>query len=423
MSDPRTLEAALLGAVLRAPRDLFRVEAVPVVDDFWSAELGHAWRAATDLVAAGKPLSLDTLTGALAGHPDAIDAARAAWMASSVPDRGAVELLCSQVLEASRRRQLRALLLEEVARLDKGESSAAVVASVEARGLEVVTGSEVDAPESVADIAERVWKADDDPASRRHIATGIRQLDWLLGGGMEPGTMHVIAGRPGMGKSAFAGSVARGIAHRGAPTLVASIEMKRESWVRRYLTDDRDKDRRALAGLPLWICDPGTITSASLRATVRRFAITRGVRVVVVDYLQLVKSGLKTRSREEEVAEVSRSLVAMAKDLDVVVVALAQLNRGSEKAADKRPMMSDLRESGQIEQDAHSITMLYRDEYYHPPTAATRDVTELHLRKNRSGAPTDPGEPLLARFDKAQMRFTSMEPAEWDAYAKALSTR
>ncbi len=420
MSSDRVTEAALLGAALRAPRDIFRVDAVPVADDFWDAPTAEAWRVACALVADGKPLGLDTLLGALAGRQDAVDAARAAWMASSVPDRGAVELLCSQVLEASRRRRLRAALLEEVARLDKGEAAASVVSSVEAKGLEIVSGTDAASPESVADIAETVWKLDDDPAKASRIRTGIRQLDWMCGHGWGRGEVHVIAGRPGMGKSAFAGHLVKGMARQGHPALVASIEMKRESWVRRYLSDDRERDRKALAGLPLWIFDPGTITAPALRSMARRFVVTRGVQVVVVDYLQLVKSGLKTRSREEEVAEVSRSLVAMAKDLDVLVIALAQLNRGSEKAADKRPHMADLRESGQIEQDAHTITMLYRDEYYYPAKDATRDVVELHMRKNRSGAATDPNEPILARFDKKAMRFVTMEQDEWKAYAMAV---
>jgi len=144
-----------------------------------------------------------------------------------------------------------------------------------------------------------------------------------------------------------------------------------------------------------------------LRAKARRLQMEHGLDMIIIDYLQLMKTGDRALAgnRVLEIAEISRSLKALARELSIPVIALSQLSRGVEARPDKRPVMSDLRDSGAIEQDADSILMIYRDEYYNPDTDMP-GITEIHVRKNRNG----PIGHCDLRFDKAKMRFYDVDP-------------
>lgn len=418
------LEEALLGTMLRAPRDYWKVEAPARPEDFGDAELAKAWGAAMRLLEANSPVSIETVCGELAATSSRETATRVASIARDVayPDRGALATLSDQVREQARVRRIREALIKAVADADAGSGSAEVMAAVES-GLLAIGSTEQDAAKGASDVLEEVYAEDDDPGTAR-IPTGLHQADVMLGGGFARRAVYVVAGRPGMGKSAWVGHIARHMSLNQSPVLIASLEMARTTWVRRYVSgrrDKRDEERANIGRCQMWVMDPGTLTVPALRAAVRRYVLTRGVRVVVVDYLQLMSSGEKHGNREQEVAAISRGLLAIAKDLDVCVIAVAQLNRGSERAADKRPMLADLRDSGQIEQDAHGVIMLYREEYYAGSgNVHIAGVTELHLRKNRAGAPTSPEAPILVRFDAKQMAFKTMERDEWLNYADAL---
>jgi len=216
------------------------------------------------------------------------------------------------------------------------------------------------------------------------IPSGFPDLDRLTTG-FHGGDLIIIAGRPGMGKSSFALSIARNVAEReGAGVGIFSLEMSKEQLALRLLSfishiplhDLRlgkltepqkkvlEKAFEHLSELPIYIDDSPALSTTELRIKALRMKKEKGVDLIIVDYLQLLRGVKKYSSRQEEVAEISRSLKALAKELDVPVIALAQLSRQVEQRSDKRPQLADLRESGQIEQDADLIIFLHRPEYY-----------------------------------------------------------
>lgn len=236
------------------------------------------------------------------------------------------------------------------------------------------------------------------------IPTGYDGLDRLLSG-LQKSDLIILAARPSMGKTAFALNLAANMAIReSVPTAIFSLEMSKEQLVQRmlcvesrvdgsrlrkgFLTDD-DWPRltsaaSVLSEAPIFIDDTPSLSAFELRAKCRRLSKMHNLGLVVVDYLQLMRSKGKVESREREIADISMSLKALAKELNIPVLALSQLNRSLESRQDKRPVMSDLRESGSIEQDADIITFLYRDEVYHPETEQP-GVAEVIVAKHRNG--------------------------------------
>ena len=240
------------------------------------------------------------------------------------------------------------------------------------------------------------------------VATGFADLDRMTSG-LQPGDMIVVAGRPSMGKTAFALNIAE---HVGVelrlPVAIFSLEMSGPQIATRFLssvaridqsklrtgrlTDDEwDRMTVALGKLheaPIHIDDTGAINSTDLRARARRLHRQFGkLGLIVIDYLQLMSSNRDNENRATEISEISRSIKALAKELQVPIIALSQLSRKVEERNDKRPLMSDLRESGAIEQDADIIMMMYREEYYKPDTQ-DKGVAEVIITKHRNG-PTD----------------------------------
>jgi replicative DNA helicase len=241
----------------------------------------------------------------------------------------------------------------------------------------------------------------------RGISTGFTDLDQLTGG-LRPGQLVVIAGRPGMGKSVAAVDIARATALRDKkPAAFFSLEMSEDELVTRILSAEarvplhvissghlRDGDWSRLeiasghlAGAPLHIDPSPGLTMTEIRARARRLAQREGLALVIVDYLQLMtSSGRKNhQNREQEVAEISRGMKLLAKELRVPVVAVAQLNRGPEQRQDKRPMLSDLRESGALEQDADLVIFVHRDDYYDKESARAGEA-DLIVAKHRGGS-------------------------------------
>jgi replicative DNA helicase len=261
------------------------------------------------------------------------------------------------------------------------------------------------------------------------VACGISNIDRLLGG-FDSGQLIVLAGRPGMGKTAVACGIAKGVAQDGHGVLDVSLEMKADELGQRVVSDlcytgdhgipfDRIVNatvnarelshlyriQREADKLPLRILDAGSVTMPRLALSVRRHkrkfaAQGKDLKLVIIDYLQLLQASKNAKSRYEQVTEISMGLKALAKDANVCILALAQLNRGVEGREDKRPSLADLRDSGQIEQDADAIMFLYREEYYlghkkprkeadmdawHAAMAQVRDRIEFILAKRRNG--------------------------------------
>ena len=238
------------------------------------------------------------------------------------------------------------------------------------------------------------------------IPTGFADLDYKTAG-LHNSDLILIAARPSMGKSAFALNIATHAAiNSKVPVAMFNLEMSKSQLVKRMLCseamvdsnkirtgkieeDDWVKLATALGPLseaPIYIDDTPGITVAEIRAKCRKLKLEKNIGLVVIDYLQLIQgSGKRNSSREQEISEISRSLKILAKELDVPVVALSQLSRAAEQRQDHRPMLSDLRESGAIEQDADIVMFLYRDDYYNPESEK-KNIAEIILSKHRAGS-------------------------------------
>lgn len=254
---------------------------------------------------------------------------------------------------------------------------------------------------------EAIHKGDLDQGG---VPCGFPDLDALLMGGLHPTDLIIIAGRPSMGKTSLAMNIAEHIALvEKVPVAVFSLEMGQEQLLLRLLAsiaevdqgklrnsrylgkDDWSKLVQACGDLyesPLYIDDTPGISPMEMRAKLRRLAVQEKLGLVVVDYLQLMTSRTRTDSREQEISDISRSLKAIAKEFHLPVIALSQLNRRVEERGDKKPMMSDLRESGAIEQDADIICFIYRDEVYNPNTEQ-KGQADIIVAKHRNGPTGD----------------------------------
>ncbi len=293
------------------------------------------------------------------------------------------------------------------------------------------------------------------------LATHFNDLDRMMSG-LHPGELVIVAARPGMGKTSFVMNIAVNVARSqrvlmpgpgesgygsepvdvaGQGVVVFSLEMPSEQVAVRMLCSEARvelgklrggfttaDDWRQLTGaasglsnMPIWIDDSPGITILELRAKVRRIKAERekrqqenpnasGLGLVVIDYLQLMRGRPNAQSREQEISEISRGLKELAKELEVPVIALSQLNRGVEGRNDKRPMLSDLRESGAIEQDADAIIFIYREDYYQREVTSDAGVSELILSKQRNG----PTGTVKVRFFSTYTRFDNLAPGEFD---------
>lgn len=237
------------------------------------------------------------------------------------------------------------------------------------------------------------------------IPTGFNDLD-IKTAGLHPSDLILIAARPAMGKTSFALNIAQHAAvHANVPVAVFSLEMSKDQLVNRMLwseslvdsqrirtgelqDDDWPKLARAIGPLseaPIYIDDTPGVSVVEMRAKCRRLKLEKNLGLVVIDYLQLMQGRGKTESRQQEISEISRSLKILAKEINVPVITLSQLSRAPESRTDHRPILSDLRESGAIEQDADIVMFLYRDDYYNPDTDK-KNIAECIIAKHRNGS-------------------------------------
>lgn len=261
--------------------------------------------------------------------------------------------------------------------------------------------------------------------NRTGLTSGFRDIDEYTAG-LQPGNFVILAARPAMGKTSLALTMAAAAAkEERKPIAIFSLEMTNMELVTRLLCAEARinaqnlrrgaiKDNEwekiseamgALSQIPLHIDDSGSPTVSEIRSRCRRLHAAEGLAAVFIDYLQLVNptstSSRRGTNRNEELSDICRMLKAMAKDLQIPVIALAQLNRGVESRNDKRPLLSDLRDSGAIEQEADLVAFIYRDAYYNPETAAEPDLTEFIIAKQRSG----PTGTVRLRFIKEHTLF------------------
>ncbi len=260
------------------------------------------------------------------------------------------------------------------------------------------------------------------------VSTGFRDIDKKLAG-LHPANLIVVAARPSMGKSSLALNMAQNVAENGKPVAFFTLEMSREEVVQRLLSSmasvDSNKLRTGQLGpemwqklaressklyeMPFFVDDSPDLTVTAIRAKCRRLKRKSDLGLVVVDYLQLMQGPTRSDNRQQEIAEISRSLKNLARELHVPVIAVSQLNRQLEQRENKRPRLGDLRESGAIEQDADIVMFIYRDEYYNPDSADTRGIAEVSIAKHRAGATGTVMMTYAAEFTRFR-NFTRADP-------------
>lgn len=383
--------------------------------DFSHASHAHLWRTMQAIDARGAFVDVEAVLAAVVadqgvGKWTPGEVLSLVHMDGVVPESipGAI----ARIHEAAKMRRLRDAALATLERIETTADTAdeiRVFAEGQVLDAAVREGGKglVHWAEGLDGVAEAIRTRADNPEASNAVPTGLVDLDRKLGGGLRPGELWIIAGRPAMGKSLVGMQIGIEAAKRGVGVAVFSLEMGQEQLCERAIVAEGRLDagrvrtgdieaatdwRRVvsanedLRGLPLWIDDAPNQTVPEIRSKLRRLKTQHpDLGACIVDYLQLVSgtAGPK-QSRQEVVSEVARSLYAVGKELGLRMVGLAQLNRGLEARSDKRPMVSDLRESGEIEQAANGIALLYRDEVYNEESA-DRGVMEVIIGKQRGG--------------------------------------
>jgi replicative DNA helicase len=259
----------------------------------------------------------------------------------------------------------------------------------------------------IFDVFDKVSELYDSKGGITGLSTGFKDLDKLTSG-LHPSDLILIAARPSMGKTAFVLNIAQHVALKGnKPVAFFSLEMSKEQLVQRMLCsespidsqklrvgelgskdwDNLIKAAERLSTAPIYIDDTPSITVMEMRSKARRLKVEHDLQLIIIDYLQLMQggvSGYRSENRQQEISEISRFLKGLARELKVPVVALSQLSRGVESRTNKKPMLSDLRESGSLEQDADIVAFLYREDYY-DPESENKNITDVIIAKHRNG--------------------------------------
>lgn len=429
---PHSLEAeqGLLGAILtNGGHVLDRIEGTVSAADLYRDDHRRIFTAAKALHDAGKAVDVLTVFDALTARGEADQAGGLAYLGEL--GNGAFSASSARrYAEIVRERATRRGLLQIAADLydacttPSGRVPAEIAAEAEAGMLALLDHTDTDPvrlQDALCDVLADVEDRRERGGNLAGLSTGFRQLDQMTGG-LEPGQLVIVAARPSVGKTVAGCNIAAHAAGGGVPVLFFTMEMSRREIAQRILaarsgvtvqamrsgtSDRRDWDQMtemvaASAGWPLFIDDTPAVTVAYVRAKARRIQRARGLGLVVVDYLGLMR-GIGD-NRAQEVGSISRGLKALAKELKVPVIALAQLNRASEGRPNRQPTLADLRDSGEIEQDADIVAMLHREDM-HRTAPEWEGLAQLLIRKNRNG-PT--GECLLA-LDGPRMRFTDYD--------------
>jgi replicative DNA helicase len=417
---PHSVEAeqSVLGGLLLDNEAADKVGDVLAADDFYTEAHRLLYRHITQLVAEGKPADVVTLSEALTSVQklDAIGGlAYLGALVQSVPTAANIRHYAAIVRERSILRQLAATAgdIAESAYRPQGRDAKAILDEAEAKVLHIAEQGSRGASNfqeigkllaQVVDRIETLYNRDD-PSDVTGVPTGFSDLDKMTSG-LQPGDLVVVAGRPSMGKTALAINMGENVAlNTGMPVAIFSMEMGATQLALRMIgsvgrldqhklrtgrlaADDWDKLSTALGRLneaPIVIDETPALNAIEVRSRARRLMKQYGkLGLVIVDYIQLMQASSQGENRATEISEISRSLKGLAKELKVPVIALSQLNRSLEQRPNKRPVMSDLRESGAIEQDADVILFIYRDEVYNPETQ-DKGTAEIIIGKQRNG--------------------------------------
>ena len=411
-------ERAVVAAMLAGVLENESMEAISIAteilskEDFFHTAYGMVFDSMYELFEAGQPIDIVTIVDKLREKKAPADVADAAFLTDLVaqlPTTVNVKRHAEMVKEKSVLRQVirvnqkienDCFAGEEKAEVLMDRIEADFLALLQKRGV----GDYTPISTIVMNALERINEASKNQGNVTGISTGFKDLDDQTAG-LQPSDLVLIAARPSMGKTAFALNIAQHVAfEEDMCVAIFSLEMSKEQLVNRLFALETKIDATKLRtgdlnseqwdGLidgatrigksKLIIDDTGSISVAELRSKCRKYKQENDLKLVIIDYLQLMSSSGRSESRQQEISDISRSLKTLARELNVPIVALSQLNRGVEQRDDKRPMLSDLRDSGAIEQDADVVMFLYRDDYYHKDTTE-KNISEIIIAKQRNG--------------------------------------
>ena len=411
---PHSIEAeqSVIGAMILDRDAILVASEILTSDDFYQKQYGIIFDTMVELCNEGRPVDLITLQDRLKEKelpPDISSMEYVRDLLATVPTSANIRYYAEIVRDkAILRRLIKAN--EEVANscyLEK-EGTAVILEDAEQKLFKVrkkkKKGDFIPIQQIVLNTIDTIEKASRIKGSVTGLPTGFTDLDYKTSG-LHNSDLILIAARPSMGKTAFALNIAQYMAFRKDITVaVFSLEMSKEQLVNRLLAMESHVDSQNLRTGNLkeedWerlveganiigrsrliIDDTPGITVSELRSKCRKYKLEHDLGIIMIDYLQLMSGSGRTDSRQQEISDISRSLKALARELDVPVVALSQLSRAVEQRPDHRPMLSDLRESGAIEQDADVVMFIYRDDYYHKDTEK-KDIAEIIISKQRNG--------------------------------------
>lgn len=433
---PQNIEAeqSILGGLLLDPESFDQVGDLLEVDDFYNPQHQVLYSAIQDLRSKNQPVDLVTITNYLQTRGKVDDAGGFEYLALLLEKTISASNIGTYAQIVHEKSLLRKLISTSTQIIERAYSPESLEVDVmldqaEAEMLKVgekkASQGLVGSMEIVKSSIQKIEELYSKKADLTGLSTGFRDLDKMTAG-LHPGELTIIAARPSMGKTAFSLNLAQAVAVRQKRTVAYfSLEMGKESVMMRMLSSESKVSMSEIrngriqdsswprliqsAGLlseaPLFIDDTSGISPFEIRARCRRLKAKHGLDLVMIDYLQLMDLKLRVESRERAVSEISKNLKVLAKELQIPVVALAQLNRGVEGRADRRPMLSDLRESGSIEQDADVIMMLYRDDYYDKQDPEKQGHAEVIIGKQRNG----PTGTVHLKFDAKINRFLDAE--------------
>ena len=437
-------EASLLSAIFINNETLQDILEILIPDDFYKGAHKKIFRAIRELAAREEPVDLVTIANAL-NEKDELEAIGGATFLAGIADAAPVAVnavyYARIIREKSTLRQLINASSKTIERCLEDQGDFKLIIDEAQAAVTKIADRQSD--KSFAQLSDLIELNIDQLEAQQGkegglagLTTGYSRLDRLTSG-LQKSDLIILAARPSMGKTAFALNIARNVAFiERKPVAVFSLEMANDQLSMRLLTAEARVDATRLrsnactlddwqnitdaAGvlneMPIFIDDTPSITLMDLRAKTRKLYQQNGdLGLVVIDYLQLMKadSNFKSDRRDLEIADISRGLKSLAKELDVPVLALSQLNRALEQRSDKRPMMSDLRESGAIEQDADIIAFIYRDEVYNKePDNPRKNTAEIIIGKNRKGSIGT----AMMMFNGQYTRFEELAPEAFQGF-------
>lgn len=428
-------EASLLGAILIDSEALVKIADQIAVHDFYEDKHRRIYEAVTALYDRHSPIDVLTLSDQLkaVGFLEMVGgAAYLTELTNFVPTAAHVEQYAAIVAQKSlRRRLIKAAQDITGMGFDEAKNLQELIEEAETKLFEVSqqhVKQDISSLEDIlADSFERLDELHKDKGKLRGIPTGYKDLDGKLAG-LQRSDLIILAARPSMGKTAFVLNLAHNVAVRaGEGVLIFSLEMSKEQLVDRMLSRESGVDAWALrtgnlsdkdfekigqamgtlSEAKIYIDDTPGITVSEMRTKARREAHQHPIGLIVVDYLQLMSGGSRfggDGNRVQEISEISRGLKGVARELNVPLIALSQLSRSVESRTPPHPQLSDLRESGSIEQDADVVAFLYREEYYNPETDR-KNILDIMIKKHRNG----PTGNIELYFDREKQRISSLD--------------